>query len=56
MTANQLRFAELAAGNDDDISIHCSFQSLLASSKLNFRYGPVVVLVEFYKLLRVPDR
>src|SRR5438046_10236354 len=56
ITANELSFADVAVRHDDDIPIYGSFESPLASAKLDLRYAAVVLLVEVTKLLRVPGR
>ena len=56
MTANELSFADLAVRRDDDFVPYSSFELPSASGKFDLRYSPVVILVEFDKLHRVPDR
>ena len=56
MTANELSFADLAVRSDDDFPTYSSFQLPSASRELDLRYSPVVILVEFGKLCRFPDR
>ena len=56
MTVNELSFANLAIRRDADFSPNSSFELPSASGKLDLRYSPVVIRVEFGNLRRVPDR
>ena len=54
--ANGFVFGDFAVSCDDDLPRYRRFELPSASGKLDLRYSPVVILVEFGKLRRILHR
>ena len=55
MAVNGFVLDDFFSSCDDDLPFYRRFKLRSASGELGLRHNPVVILVEFYKLCRVPD-
>src|SRR4029450_1831417 len=55
-TANGFGFSDFAVSRDENLPRHRRVELPSASAKLDLRYSPIVILVEFGKLRRVLHR
>src|SRR5215470_3632957 len=55
-TANELRLSYFTIRRDDELARYDCFELQSAATELDLRHNSVVIVVEFDKLGRVPDR